>query len=322
MSVAAESSLPQSLLPPSRASDEEKLKLFTDYSAFLFDLDGTLWLGDRLVKGAAEVMDLLRTQGKKVFFVTNNSSMSRQTCLKKIQSLGIKASVDEVYTSSFAAASYLKGKKAMKGKKVYVLGEAGIVDELTGVGIEAVGGPADASKTVDFTPGKDPVMHVDREVGAVVAGLDRGINYYKVQYGLTCLLENEGCLFVATNTDSRGNFSMDQEWAGAGATVGALIGASEAEPMVVGKPSPFLLDAICNKSGLQRNQLCIIGDRLDTDILWGSRHGCGTVLVLSGITSEAYLKSPENKIYPTHYIDSVGDLLSVKDKLAYACIIS
>ena len=125
--------------------------------------------------------------------------------------------------------------------------------------------------------------------------------------------------------------------------VGALIGASEAEPLVVGKPSSFLLDTICRASGLSRPQICVVGDRLDTDVLWGNKNGCGTLLVLSGarlsvksrrtscidagcligsgVTSEALLKSPGNKIFPTHYIDSVGDLLTIKDRLSY-CVIS
>ncbi len=94
-----------------------------------------------------------------------------------------------------------------------------------------------------------------------MVGLDFSINYYKIQYALTCLLENEGCEFIATNTDSRGNLTVDQEWAGAGCCVGALIGASEAEPVVVGKPSSFLLDTICRASGLPKEKICIVGDR-------------------------------------------------------------
>lgn len=304
--------------PLARATEEEKLAILNKYSVFVFDLDGTLWKGTTLIPGAAEVLELLRYQGKKLFFVTNNATLSRQAYLKKFQALGLKGSLEEIYGTAYAAAAYLKSKRFQK--KVYVIGESGLMDEMASMGIEAIGGPNHADKKVDFSSG-DPHMDVDKEIGAVVVGLDYHINYYKVQYGLTCLLENKGCHFLATNTDSRGNFTVNQEWAGAGAMVGALIGASEAEPIVVGKPSGFLLETICRASGIEKEQMCIVGDRLDTDVLWGNRHGCGTMLVLTGVTSESLLKSPENKIFPTYYINTIGDLLTVKDKLSY-CVIS
>ncbi|KAG1677902.1 hypothetical protein FOA52_001320 [Chlamydomonas sp. UWO 241] len=318
-------------MPP--ADDDAKLEILANYVAFVFSLDGTLWNGNELVPGVSEMLDLLRYQGKKLFFVTNDATLSRQSHLKKFQALGLKVSLEEIYGSAFAAAAFLKSKKFQRNlttaaaaaaccrcRRAYVVGEAGLMEELRGMGIEALGGPGDAKAEVDFRVG-EPYVEVDPDVGAVVVGLDRHLNYYKVQYSLTCLLENKDCLFLATNTDSRSNFSQRQEWAGAGTMVGALIGASEAEPLVVGKPSPLLLDSICRASGLTKDQMCIVGDRLDTDVLWGSRNGCGTLLVLSGATSEAMLLAPDNKVHPTYYMDSIGAMLTIKDKLS-ACVIS
>uniref|UniRef100_A0A7R9VZM5 Phosphoglycolate phosphatase n=1 Tax=Chlamydomonas euryale TaxID=1486919 RepID=A0A7R9VZM5_9CHLO len=258
------------------------------------------------------------SQGKKVFFVTNDATLSRQGHLKKLQAMGLKASLEEIYGSAFAAALFLKSKKFQR--KAYVIGEGGLMEELRAMGIPALGGPADATAVVDFDA-DEPFVDVDPDVGAVVVGMDRGLNYYKVQYSLTCMLQNKDCMFLATNTDSRSYFSMTQEWAGAGTMVGALIGASEAEPLVVGKPSSFLLDTICRASGVAKEQMCIVGDRLDTDVLWGNRSGCGTLLVLSGATSEAMLKSPENKVHPTYYLDNIGGLLTIRDKLS-SCVVS
>lgn len=297
-------------------TEAQKLEMINKYEAFCFDLDGTLWMGNTVIPGAAEVIDLLRYNSKKVYFVTNNATHSRSSMLKKFQSLGLKANLEEMFGSAYAAASYLKNKRFTK--KVYVVGEEGIMDELAAVGIKAVGGPNDKAASIDFAG--DPHLEVDKEIGAVVVGLDRNINYYKIQYALTCLLENPGCLFIATNTDSRGNFSTKQEWAGAGAMVGALIGASEAEPLVVGKPSSFLLDTICRQGELTKDQICIVGDRLDTDVLWADRNGCGSLLVLTGVTSKELVESPDNKIIPTYVTNTVGDLLTVKDKLS-SCVI-
>ncbi|GAX82325.1 hypothetical protein CEUSTIGMA_g9754.t1 [Chlamydomonas eustigma] len=302
---------------PLKASDDCKLEILHKHSAFIFDLDGTIWKGTQLIPGASEVLNLLRYQGKRIFFVTNNSTLSRKAFLQKCIGLGLKVNIDEIYNSAYAAAAYLKTKNFQK--KVYVIGERGIIEEMHSVGLEAVGGPDDADAKVDYSKG-DPYMEVDEEVGAVVVGWDRNINYYKLQYGLTCLLENQDCLFIATNTDARSPLSTNQEWVGGGAMVGALIGASELDPIVVGKPASFLLDVICRTSGLSCSQICVVGDRLDTDILWGNKNGCGTLLVLSGVTSEASMLDSDNKIYPSYFIDSIGDLLSVKEKLSYCTV--
>eukprot|EP00798_Chlamydomonas_sp_ICE-L_P028985 gene28985-32174_t len=280
-------------------TEQEKMDLINKYEAFVFDLDGTLWTGNVAVPGASEVVDLLRYNGKRMYFVTNNATYSRSSMLKKFQLLGIKANLEEMFGSAYAAANYLKNKRFTK--KVYVIGEEGIMDEMAAVGIKAVGGPNDKGLaavrgpndeglTVDFSG--DSHINADKEIGAVVVGLDRNISYFKIQYALTCLLENPGCLFIATNTDSRGNFSTKQEWAGAGAMVPArqsqcLLAspppcASEAEPVVVGKPAPFLLDTICRQSGLSKDQICVVGDRLDTDVLWAERNGCGSLLARHG----------------------------------------
>ena len=103
-----------------------------------------------------------------------------------------------------------------------------------------------------------------------------------------------------------------QEWAGNGSMVGAIKGATRQEPTVVGKPAEFMLADIAKKFGLKRSQICMVGDRLDTDILFGSHGGLATMLVLSGVTTEQALLSPENTIHPNYYTGSLADLLAVK----------
>lgn len=103
-----------------------------------------------------------------------------------------------------------------------------------------------------------------------------------------------------------------QEWAGNGAMVGAIVGSTRREPTVVGKPSGFMLDNIAATLGLKRNEICMVGDRLDTDIMFGMNGGLTTCLVLSGVTTEQALLAPENTIHPDHYMTQLSDLLSVK----------
>ncbi|KAG2501207.1 hypothetical protein HYH03_001020 [Edaphochlamys debaryana] len=301
-----------------KATDEDKLKCFQQYEAFIFDLDGTLWKGSALLPGAKEFVELLRSYNKKVFFVTNNATKSRAMNAAKLTKMGITAATNEVYTSSFAAAAYLR--TISFAKKAYVVGEDGLVEELTAAGIPCVGGPEHRGVEVDWTQA-EPHIEVDPEVGAVVVGLDRNINYFKLQYATQALINNDSCMFVACNTDARGHFSQAQEWAGAGTMVAAIIGSSEREPMLLGKPASFILDHLCTTHQVARDKCLVVGDRLDTDILWGIQNGAGTCLVLSGVTSEAQLLAQDNKVHPRLYMDSVADFLTVKNQLPSSCTI-
>lgn len=249
-------------------------------------------------------------QGKQLVFVTNNSTKSRAGYLKKFISLGLNVTAEEIYSSSYAAAAYLESIKFPKDKKVYVVGEVGIQEELDLKGISHIGGPADADKKVELTPGM--FLEHDHEVAAVVVGFDRNINYYKIQYATLCIRENEDCMFLATNLDAVTHLTDAQEWAGNGSMVGAIRGSTKREPTVVGKPAEFMLSNIAEKFGLQRNQICMVGDRLDTDILFGKNGGLTTALVLSGVTSEKDLLSPENTIYPDFYMPALPELLETK----------
>ena len=98
-----------------------------------------------------------------------------------------------------------------------------------------------------------------------------------------------------------------QEWAGNGSMVGAIKGCTGQEPTVVGKPSPLMIDYLCDKLGLERGKICMVGDRLDTDILFGTDNGLKSLLVLSGVTTEDKLLSQENTITPDFYADSIVD---------------
>lgn len=189
---------------------------------------------------------------------------------------------------------------------MYIIGEVGIQDELDLLNIPYIGGLEDKDKVASFTPGS--IVEHDTNVGAVIVGLDRNINYYKIQYAQLCINENPGCLFIATNTDAVTHLTDAQEWAGNGAMVGAIKGCTGKDPIVVGKPSPLMIDYLCNKLQLtDRKRICMVGDRLDTDVLFGTENGLQSLLVLSGVTSEDKLLSKDNTITPDYYTDSIAD---------------
>ncbi|KZV51248.1 phosphoglycolate phosphatase 2 [Dorcoceras hygrometricum] len=285
--------------------------LVDSVDAFLFDCDGVIWKGDALIDGVPETLEALRSMGKKLVFVTNNSTKSRRQYAKKFNSLGISVTEDEIFSSSFAAAMYLKVNSFPIDKKVYVIGEEGIYEEMKLAGFDCFGGPEDGKKSVLF--GSNSLFDHDKSVGAVVVGLDRCINYYKLQYGNLCIRENPGCLFIATNRDPVGHLTALQEWPGAGCMVAAVCGATQRDPILVGKPSTFMMDFLLQKYNIPTSRMCMVGDRLDTDILFGQNAGCRTLLVLSGVTNMETLKDPSNCIWPEYYTSSVSDIMSLSD---------
>ncbi|XP_057818275.2 phosphoglycolate phosphatase 1A, chloroplastic isoform X7 [Cryptomeria japonica] len=199
----------------------------------------------------------------------------------------------------------------MLRSRVYVIGGEGILQELELCGIKGIGGPEDRDKTIQFGPGF--FIEHDKDVGAVVVGFDQFINFYKIQYGTLCIRENPGCLFIATNCDAVGHFTDAQEWAGGGSMVGAIKGSTQKEPLVLGKPSTFMMDHVSKKFETDKSKICMVGDRLDTDILFGINSGCKTLLVLSGVTTLSMLQSPENDIQPDFYTEKVSNLLTQND---------
>ena len=281
-------------------------QLLDQVDIFIFDCDGVIWRGDSLIPGIPETLNKLRQAGKKCFFVTNNSTKSRAGYKKKFDGLGLDTvPAEEIFSSSFAAAAYLEQTKfAETGKKVYVIGEIGICEELDLIGVPYIGGPDDAGKQPDMGPGGK--MEIDEDVGAVIVGFDRNVNYYKIQYAQLAINE-AGAEFIATNLDAVTHLTDAQEWAGNGSMVGAIKGCTGQEPTVVGKPSPLMIDYLESKYGMDRSRICMVGDRLDTDVLFGTDNGLKSLLVLSGVTSEEKLLSPENTITPDFYADSIND---------------
>jgi len=207
---------------------------------------------------------------------------------------------------------FLKLNNFPPEKKVYVVGEDGILEELKLAGFECFGGSEDGKKNIILEA--DFYFEHDKSVGAVVVGLDQHFNYYKMQYARTCISENPGCLFIATNRDPTGHMTSAQEWPGAGTMVAAVSCSVQKEPIVVGKPSSFLMDFLLKSFNLETSRMCMVGDRLDTDILFGQNTGCKTLLALSGCTTLPELQDASNSIHPDAYTNSVYDLVGLLQK--------
>jgi 4-nitrophenyl phosphatase len=225
----------------------------------------------------------------------------------KFQKLGIPVTEDEIFGSSYSAAIYLsRVLKFPKDKKVYVLGERGVEEELEAEGIQYCGGTSPEDR-MEFEESDYDQIKPDQSIGAVLCGLDNHISYKKLAKGLMYLRQSPEVLFLATNTDSTYP-THNTLFPGAGTTTTApLQFASKRTATTCGKPSQTMMDAIFAKYDLDRERTCMVGDRLDTDIKFGLQGKLGgTLLVLSGVSS---LEDCEKEgIWPKFVMDGLGDL--------------
>lgn len=275
---------------------------------FLIDCDGVLWRSTEGIPGVDATVQAIRDAGKRVFFVTNNSTKTRADYVHKLEhTAGIRCAEAEIMSSAYAAALYCQ--EAGLTKKVYVVGQDGLVDELRRVGLTPVG-LDDSSKHFHF--GTFNPKDLDPEVEAVVAGFDGAVSYYKLAVASSLLRYMPECKFVATNRDLSFPDTF-QLVPGGGMIIAAIEAGSGRSPDVVaGKPSLGLLDIIAGACpSFDRSRACMVGDRLDTDILFGNSGGLtSTLFVQTGISTQAEVDalSPGDPHRPTHVIRSFGDL--------------
>ena len=225
------------------------------YQLYIFDLDGTLFLGEEPIPGAADALQRLRQAGAKVRFLTNNSSQTRETYAAKLVRLGFEASPGEVYSSAIGTVAYLRQESLASA---FVVGEPGLKGTLQSSGVD--------------TTGTDPQ--------AVVVGICKSFTYDVLTEAMHHI--RKGARFVATNTDPTYPVEGGQFIPGSGSLVAAVRTCAEAEPFVVGKPNPFLVELILRDSQTSPEHALVVGDRLDTDIAAGVGARCSTLLVGTG----------------------------------------
>ncbi len=257
---------------------------------FVFDLDGVIYRGDEPQPHASETVRDLRHLGHKVFFFTNNATRSRHDYCSKLSGMYIPTTPEEVMTSAYATALYLK-ETGKTGAEVYAVGEDGLKAELASVGLKVRDGDYDGS--VDF----------------VVAGLDREFSYAKLMRAQQAIIG--GARFIATNTDTTFPIEEGRIIPGGGSLVAAIQAASGVDPFVVGKPETSAIEMILQSAQTSAENSIMVGDRLETDILGGNRAGMRTVLITTGVSSESDAKTASAEMQPTHIIHDLAELLDI-----------
>ncbi|KAJ2489849.1 hypothetical protein IWW37_003617 [Coemansia sp. RSA 2050] len=294
-------------MAPTLLETRDDYEAFVDrYDTFLFDCDGVIWRGNTAIDNVPETLNMLRKRGKHLIFVTNNSATSRRDYVGKFAKLGMQAAVEEIFSSAYATAVYLRDVVGFAPeKKAYVIGGSGIRSELEDVGITTVGHDDTAAISLATLGDVEP----SADVGAVVFGIDYDISYRKLSNAHINLTQNPDCLFIATN-DDRTLPGGKYVYPGTGALLSTLIHSTQRTPLVMGKPNTPMLDCVMQKFRLDPARSCMVGDRLDTDILFGIKGGVSTLCVLTGVADEASVLSPSAP-QATYYMLSLGDLFKL-----------
>ena len=243
-----------------------KLKLF------LFDMDGTLYLGNRLYEFTPELLQVIRETGRKYLFITNNSSKSVEDYGKKLEKMGISATREDFMTSSQATAYYLH--KHHEGQTLYVCGTESLKEELRREG---------------FTVTTEP-----DQVECIVMGFDTELTFQKLHDVSYLLLTRKDIPYIATNPD----LVCPTEFGSVpdcGSVCAAIKNATGREPIVIGKPSPLMAQLAMDKLGIDKDATCVVGDRIYTDIKSGLNAGVTGILVLSGETTREILAESPDK---------------------------
>ncbi|MFC5700035.1 HAD-IIA family hydrolase [Cohnella faecalis] len=238
--------------------------------ALLFDLDGTLYRGDERVPGADRLVRALEERGVRCWFVTNNSSRTPEEVALHLEAMGIPATPDQVVTSATAAADYVRRTYPEAG--VYVIGERGLKMAMA----EAVAFVANESG--EAAGAEAP----DRKVDIVVQGIDREFTYERMTTAVRHILN--GAAYIQTNPDRllpvSGGFLP-----GAGSLGAAIEAATGVKPIVIGKPSPIIMDYALRLAGAAAERAWVIGDNPHTDLAAARDSGCPSILVLTGLCS-------------------------------------
>ena len=260
-------------------------ELLRSMKLFLFDMDGTLYLGDRLYPFTIELLAQIKKSGGKYLFMTNNSSKSVADYIKKLHKLGIESTREDFITSSQATAYYLH--KYHQGQRLYVCGTNSLKEELRGEG---------------FT-----VTEQLDQVDCIVMGFDTELTFQKLHDVSYLLLTRPELPYIATNPD----LVCPTEFGSVpdcGSVCICIKNATGREPVVIGKPSPLMPELAMERLGIAKENTCVIGDRIYIDVKSGLNAGVTGILVMSGETTPDILAASPDK--PHLVLQDAGEILA------------
>jgi NagD protein len=255
------------------------------FGGYVFDLDGTLYLGDHLLPGAAETVEMIRGHGARLAFLTNKPLETPATYAAKLTDLGIATAAHEVVSSTDALLRYLG--TAAAGARILPVAEPLLVEMLAGSG---------------FT-----IVELDDPTSAdvVVVSWDRTFTYAKLLAAFRAV--RAGARIVATNPDPFCP-TPDGDLPDCAAMLAAIEASTGAQAeAIVGKPSAHMAATLLDRLALPPDDTILVGDRLLTDVRMAREAGMASALVLTGATSAAALLGAA--ITPDYVLGGVAEVL-------------
>ncbi len=247
----------------------DSLEKLSGIKCFLFDMDGTINLGDTLIPGMEGFFEKLRARGRAYYLLTNNSSRNHAHYVQKMLRLGVPVTAEEVLISSDALTCWLQ--KSKPGARLFVLGTPQLQETVAAAGFILVDG-------------------VDAQADYVVVGFDQTLTYARL--AAACRLIDRGVPYIATHPDVRCPIEGGEFIPDTGAMLQMIRAATGKEPeLILGKPYRYMVDVVLARTGLQKHEIAMVGDRLATDIAFGINNDILSVLVLTG---EASLQDVES----------------------------
>lgn len=262
-------------------------------NAVIFDLDGTVYLGEAALPGAVDGIAQLRRQGKQILFVSNKPLEPRDAYARKLTRLGIPAAPADVITSGYVLGYHLA--QTQPDLRLYVVGESSLVEELRQHGLKVA---------PEFSE-QDPMSVINPDgIDAVVIAFDRTLDYRKLNTAYQALIG--GARFFATNADKAcpmpGGGIPD-----AGGTIAALEHMTGRKlELLAGKPSSLIIDVALQRLALPAAQVMMVGDRLETDIFMGQQAGMVTAVTLTGVSRREDVA--KMTIPPDFVVENIGEL--------------
>lgn len=258
---------------------KEKKELLKDVELFVLDMDGTFYLGEQILDGALDFLDAVKESGKKYMFFTNNSSKSPDNYIKKLAKMNCLIDRGQIMTSGDVTIQYLKEYYA--GKKVYLVGTPALEENFIENGILLTKDMPDI----------------------VVVGFDTTLTYEKLERACTYI--RNGAVFLATHLDI--NCPIEDGFIpDCGAMCEAIKLSTGKAPKYLGKPFPETVEMVLRRTGVEKEKIAFVGDRIYTDVATGVKNGAVGILVLTGETKLEAVETSEVK--PDGIYESLGEM--------------
>jgi len=258
-------------------------KEFSNIKALGIDLDGVVYSGNLLIPHAKESIDTFRALGKSIYFITNNSGKSRLEIANKLNNLGVRASEEEVYSSGYATAIFLK--ELDREAEAFIIGSDELKNEFVKVGLNI------SNKPVGMY---------------LVVGFDSYFNYEKISQGFNMV--NRGATFIACNRDKSFPVEEGKLMPACNAMVAAIESTTGKKPdYVIGKPETFMLELIAKINNYLPKEILIIGDSPETDITMANRFGSPSILIAEKVLKKELHKNEK----PSFAVKSMNQIVSL-----------